>query len=892
MAVRQSLPRSVPFTRLTTKLTPPATTPYEVARLATGLESQGAARVVLVRAPAGFGKSTAMTQSYRAMEARGRSVAWLTLDSLDNDMSRFVHYLGEMMMHVGIVNSQPFSPMEAVDAIAAHDSAFTLFMDELDTLRDAGVLGLLREIIDRLPRGGQMVLGSRSWPDLGFGRLRARGQLVEIGPPQLRFSLDETRSFLHNRDALLPEHALLVLHNRCEGWATGLWLASLALQRRRDTVAFAQEFSGSDQALADYLAEDVLHGETPEVREFLLRTSVLKQLTAGICGALCPNVDCAAMLEHLATHGVFLTRIGDTPPTWRYHSLFASFLRARLEQRTDIDHRQLQLAASYAYEAEGRPVPAIDHAVLAQDSPRAIRLLSANADAFLEQGRLRLLDRWCQAIGPEALADDARLTHLALWATCFTRGPVDTLAQMGCSDALPGPGGPHGGAGYLALRATLLALQDRYADAYAAGQLALRAIPSDLPFADSALLNLMANITSVLGITAESRKLLDMARSRFGGSSFNRMYAESLEGILDLFEGRMRQATARFRIAVESTHQATFNQAHGNAWAGVLYAYAMYEANRLDKADHLLNIYLPMARDVGLPDHMILSHALRTRLAFAAGDVDSALHTIAELEHLGHLRNLPRVISAAHLERAHVFMQQGNARAARDELDRACGVPQKEGAQEYRLLAQDIEYPELADLRWRTCFGDAPTAASDAAAMATAAERAGRHRRALKLRLLQAIALHRAGRTVNALALLEQVLQAACREGFLRLVLDEVPWIRPLLCSHLLAQRDGGRQADDPIYAEFLGQLRTASNIALDAEPAQDAPLPPQEPLTRKELHVLQLLAQGYSNNAIAEKLVVADTTVRTHLRHINAKLNATSRTQAVALARRLRLIP
>ncbi len=880
--------------RLTTKLTPPAAVPEQLTRHPAGLEAPTAARVVLVRAPAGFGKSTAMMQCHGALESRGQTVAWLTLDALDNDLSRFLHFLGEMMVQAGIASTPPHSPVDAVDAIAAHPSAFTFFMDELDMLRDAGVLGLLRELIERLPRGGLLVLGARGWPDLGLGRLRARGQLVEVGPAQLRFSLEETREFLHRRCTAtqepLPEHALVTLHNRCEGWATGLWLASLALQRRRDTVALAESFSGSDQALAEYLAEDVLAHQFPEVRAFLLRTSVLKELTATVCAALCPQTDCAAMLEHLAAHGVFLTRVGDAPPTWRYHSLFASFLHDRLVQQPGAEVVALHAAASRAYEAEGRPVPAIDHAILAQDHARAIALLAAHAESFVEQGRLRLLDRWFQAVSPAALQGHERLTHLSLWAACFTRGPIPTLAQMGCGDARPTEQPLQSEAvQYLALRAMLLALQDRYADAYAVGQRALAALPSELPFADGALLNLMANISSVLGRTEEARRLLGVARARFGASPFNRMYAESLEGMLDLFEGRMRQATARFRIAVESTHQATFNQSHGNAWAGMLYACAMYEANQLEKADHLLNIYLPMARDVGLPDHMILGHALRTRLDFAAGDVDGALRTLTELEHLGHLRHLPRVVAAAHLERVRILMQQGNGRAAQEELRRAAAIPAgDDGAQEdYRLLAQDLEYPALAQLRWNACFGDAHIAAALAAAQASAAERAGRYRRALKLRLVHALAEHRAGRP--ATALLEPLLQAACREGFVRLVLDETPWITPLLAAYLTAMQGG---EGDPIYAEYLRQLQACGHVSLDADPAQAMPQPPAEPLTRKELHVLQLLAEGYSNGAIAEKMVVADTTVRTHLRHISAKLGAGSRTQAVALARRLRLIP
>lgn len=878
--------------RLSTKLTPPALMPHEVARHAAELASSGSARVVLVRAPAGFGKSTFLSQVYRAAEQRGESVAWLTLDALDNDVSRLVYYLAELMSLAGVSGARSNDPVDLMDAIATHTSPFTLFLDDLDTLHHAGALSVLREMIERLPRGGQLVLGCRSWPDLGFGRLRARGQLAEIGPDQLRFSLDETRSFLSQRSYTLSEHSTVMLQHRCEGWAAGLWLASLALRRRENAAAFAEEFSGSDQALAEYLAEDVLAGESSEVQEFLLRTSILKQLTEPTCAAVHPGIDCAAMLEHLSTNGVFLTRIGDSPPTWRYHSLFASFLRSRLEQRADIDPHQLHRSASLAYEADGRPVPAIDHAVLAGDKERAIALLADHADTFLAQGRLRLLDRWCQAIGPALRSRHARLMHLSLWAVCFTRGPLETLSQMGMDDAAhPPPDAEISGAAHLSLRAMLLALQDRYADAFDVGQRALAALPSDLPFADSSLLNLMANIASILGVPEESRKLLQMARTRFGASTFNRMYAESLEGMLDLFEARMRQAGARFRIAVEATHQATFNQSHGNAWAGVLYAYAKYEANQLDKAEHLTNIYLPMARDVGLPDHMILSHALRARIAFTKGDVDSALHTINELEHLGHLRQLPRVVCSARLERARIFMQQDNARAAREEIDRATGVAEVELTNDYRLLAQEVDYPALAELRWHVCHTDAAAAAARAQSLITQAESTGRHRRALKLRLLLAVALHRGGHLAAALTALVAVLETANREGMVRLVLDEAPWINALLSAYLCSTQEGVQESIDPIYADFLHALQSELQLRPDADAAPE-PLPELvEPLTRKELLVLQLLAEGYSNSAIAEKMVVADTTVRTHLRHINMKLNATSRTQAVALARRLRLI-
>lgn len=882
--------KSARFPRLSTKFAPGTLPPYHIARAPLGLDSGSLSRVVLVRAPAGFGKTTAMIECFRRIEEQGAAVAWITLDSLDNDVTRFAHYLGELLQQIGLYSVPPKNPVELLQALQEHSSIFTLFMDDVDALRHEAALELLKELIHHLPRGGQVVLGSRSWPNLGLGRLRARGHLIEVGPPQLRFTLDESRNFLRKRDALLPEHILVSLHARCEGWPTGLSLASLAIARHPHAAALAENFSGSDQALAEYLAEDVLNNLPGPMREFLVRTSILKQLTVPVCDALCPEADCHAMLDQLTSQGMFMSRVGDSPPTWTYHKLFASFLRSRLALQGPEAIATLHGKASIAYEQAERPVPAIDHAVMAHDSARAVALLVAHGESFVEQGRLRLLNRWFSVIGDAALLEHSKLRQLALWAVCLTQGPAETLKLL---DEHAGTHADHDtdGSRQLSLQAMILALQDRYDDAYRVGKQALQTLPSDLPFADSALINLMANLSSIHGQFPEARKLLDTARTRYGASAFNRMFAESLEGMLDMQEGRMRQATARFRLAVETTQNPSPYQTHGNAWAGVLHAYAQYEANETARSEHLLNIYLPMVREVGLPDHMILSFVLRTRLSFLSGDVDHAIQTLIELEHLGHLRQLPRVVSAARLERSRLFMLQGNTRAAFEELERASHTPVWNAFQHFHLIAHDLDYPALAKIRWQASLGNGRTAIQDASQEIQHAEQSGRYRRALKLRLLQTIAQLRLGQDAIALPQIEALLRTCCQEGYVRIVLDESPWINPLLQRFYAKVRDGRHYTADPVFEDFMHRLMSAAEISLEAESDTTADELPNEPLTRKELHVLQLLAEGYSNSAIAEKLVVADTTVRTHLRHINAKLNANSRTQAVARARKLRLI-
>jgi LuxR family maltose regulon positive regulatory protein len=335
---------------------------------------------------------------------------------------------------------------------------------------------------------------------------------------------------------------------------------------------------------------------------------------------------------------------------------------------------------------------------------------------------------------------------------------------------------------------------------------------------------------------------------------------------------------------------------HGNAWAGVLYAGVVYEAHQLAQAEHLLNVYLPLARDVGLPDHMILSHVMVARIAFGRGDIDAALQLITELEHLGHHRQLPRVVASARLERARVLMLQGLAEAAALALDRADDTAVWQRVARHQFSAHDVDDMPIGRLRWQVLFGDPAAAARAAAAAASQAQAGQRQRRALKLQVLQALALQRAGSPADleaALALTGRLLQVAQAEGYVRLLLDEGPAVGTLL-RRTQAAMQASAERTDPLVDDCLQRL-----IALAGdEPLADEPAPMvepaapnatlDEPLTRKEIRVLQLLAEGYSNSVMAEKLFVSDSTVRTHLRNINLKLGARSRTQAVAIARRL----
>lgn len=882
-------PRSLNTLGLDSKFNPPVPQAAQVRRQSlSDAICRSAGQLVLVSAPAGFGKTTAMVQARERLEASGVPTVWITLDRADNDVSRFMSSLDEAVTRLGL--GRPGS--DAIQALSRSDLPFALFLDEFEAVHEAAVLGLVRELADHLPRSGHLIIGSRSLPQLGLARLRVRGQLVEIDADRLRFSLQDAQHFFDQR---LRPHALNAdqlfrLYQKTEGWIAALWLASMALDRSGDPADFVERFSGSNRAVADYLAEDVLARQSEPIRRFLLRTSLLRQLDASVCGALNPRTDCTALLEQLDADQLFLTPVAGAQRTWRYHSLFADHLRAQLEHEYPDEVARLHLAASGWYESQGRPVPAIDHAIEGGDFPHAMDLLDRHAEDFLEQGRMRLLSRWFSSLPAAQLHDHPRLEMIAIWAACFTRGPWEAMEMLERSGAARSTD-PFMRANAMGMRPMLLAMQDRNEDALADGREALRQLPTGHRFADATLLNAMAHITSVAGEPREAQQLLDAARREAsGGSTFNRMYTESTEGLLDLLQGRLRQATARFRLAVDATHAVNFHHTHGNAFAGVLYASVVYEANQIDQADHLLNVYLPLARDVGLPDHMIASHAMRSRIAFINGDVDAAALALTELEYLGNERKLPRVVAAAKLERARLLQLQGNAAASHDELVRADDPTLWAREERQRLLAHDIQYMALARLRWEIAFGDAAAALPPLEAQIQAASAAGRHRRLLVLRVLRALALQRCGDVPAAVAQVGSALQFACQEGFMRLVLDEGPAVGALVQRYQALHESG--QVRDPLMGDYLQRLLQAFGpLPCEAGATADLPGGALEPLTRKEIRVLQLLVEGYSNSAMAEKLFVSNSTVRTHLRNINMKLGAHSRTQAVAIARKLGLV-
>ncbi|QRR34007.1 LuxR family transcriptional regulator [Hydrogenophaga sp. YM1] len=891
------------------KLHPPQRLAAEVPRVALceRIFAAGEARLVLLRAPAGFGKTTAMLQVRERFQKLGVPTTWLTLDRGDNDLVRFLGALSAAL--ASVVPGLPAVDghdgrgldrlaLSLIDGVASHSAPFALFCDDFEAVHNPVALAFMGELIDRLPRGAQVIIGSRGVPDLGLGRLRVSGRLLDVEPAHLRFTEAEVDGFLRQQRGIeLTAADIRRLHTTTEGWAAALRLASLSLERREEPGRFIAGFSGSNSAVVGYLAEDVLARQSPDLRDFLLRTSLLAELNPSLCDAVCGRQDSASLLRLVDQAQLFLTPLQGDRGQYRYHGMFAEFLRGELVHLMPQEVPRIHRTAASWFAAQGRPMPAIEHALAAADLAFALPLLTTHAQTLLAQGRVRLLSRW---LGP--LLDSGRLEgHPMLqvvhaWSVFFARGPraaeplLERLEARADADATVR-------AHCLAMRPLFLMLSDRIDEALPIAEAVQAQVPPDLSFVSGFLEVTRANLALISGRYQEALRLVDVARAQqpSHSSDLNLALSEAVEAVVNMVQGRLRQAIAGLRLATSAGATDATRATNGNVLAGVPLALALYESGQLEQSERLLAIYIPLTQGVCVPDELIVAHVVMARILIERQQTEGAEQLLMELERIGHRKGLARVIASARLERVRLLLLQDRLAHAREALDR-CGSPSL-WAHVARLSyrANEVETFDVLYARWAIRAGQHAEVLPGLHVELAAARRTQRERRALTLTLLIAQALYRDGQRNKAMRQLATALTAASREGYVRAVLDEGSFMVQM-CAELRAQH--GLFSDGHLPGEVLSFLDVLvpqqSKWVLkpvDAATPTEAPALNSELLSRRELQVLRLAAEGLSNLELAEKLFLGETTVRTHLRNINGKLDTRSRMEAIAVARRRGLI-
>ncbi len=923
---------------LATKLHVPRPQPGFVprGRLVEALGEGLARGRVLVCAPAGFGKTALLADWARG---GGRPVAWLGLDAGDSDPARFWRYAlaaldGARPGLAGRVGPPPSRPFEGLVTALINELAadpgpdeVLLVLDDYHLVDSGPVHESVAFLLENLPPGLQVVVSGRADPPLPLARLRARGQLTELRAADLRFTAEEATALLGEATGPgLPDAAVAALVARTEGWAAGLQLAGLSLRGHADPAGFAAAFSGSHRFVLDYLADEVLDGQTGPVRAFLLETSVLERLSGELCDAVTGRADGQAMLEDIERAGLFLVPLDEVRGWWRYHQLFADLLRARLQAEQPGRVQALNRAAAAWCDEHDLADDAVRHALATGDASWAARLVERNVETLLGRSEGATLRRWLSALPGESVRDRPRLSLAQAYGAAqgFQVEALEALLdEAERAFAVSGDEPYHDPAGRPAsvlanvpagiafLRALLARLRGDAALAADYNRRALAELAEDdwllrcfvrwnqavvdwlggrLGPAERGLAEVLAElraadeaIRQVGGEPAQVLRAVEGGGGFFAG--FLAMRVRRDLGEVQRAQGNLDAALATYRQALEEADESRQMAHIGLAHVGL--AQILYERNELTAAlDHATQ-GVALCRPLAFTPPLVTGLAVVAWIRHARGDAAGATEAMAEA---GLVELSPQVTALLNLvpsQRARLLLAQGDVQAAA-EWTTAAGLSPEDEADYPREPA----YLVLA--RVLVAQHDPGSALVLLQRLLESAASQDRTGSMIEIQALRALALAACGDHVSALDALTEALTLARPGGYVRVLVDEGAPMRALL-AQLSAARPGRQDPARRIDPGYLAVLLRASGQA-DAVPPRGraAAATPGlvEPLTDRELEVLRLLAAGRSNQRIAHDLVVALDTVKKHVTHLLGKLGAANRTEAVARARQLGLLP
>jgi len=897
-----------PTPLLTTKLYIPLPRPNMVfrsrvvERLEAGL-SQGR-RLTLVSAPAGFGKTTLLSEWVAQTAA---PVTWLSLDQEDNDPFRFLIYLVAALQSIkanvgtgclDALNSLQPPPLESIltgliNELVTIPDPFALILDDYHVIETTSIHQALNYLIEHLPPQVHLVITSRVDPPLPLARLRTRNQLIEIRAADLRFNRAETATFLNRTVGLdLSVEEVAALETRTEGWVAGLQLASLSMQGKgRAFIAdFVSAFGGSHRHVIDYLAEEVIAQQPVEIHDFLCQTSILDRLTAPLCDAVTGGNNSAAILRQLERDNLFLIQLDDARQWYRYHRLFADFLHSHLHQDMADCMPELHQRACIWYEQAGLVPAAISHAGAAKDFERAADLIERAIEPTMMRSEVMTVLGWLNALPDEVMHARPLLCIYHALTLLFHGQPLEIAeARLQAADRADTAGNF---AGEMAvLRAFIATCQGDTRQTIESSQHALELLPDESVFFRTLVLAYLGLASLFEGDVAKAtRAFEDTARGgQQAGNLTITVMALCRLGHISMIQGQFYQAEKFFKQALES---ALDDRGRPRPVAGIPIiglGLLLYEWNDLEAASRHLQEGIELAKiwsEIASMQGYIGLAFVRQAQNDPAGS-NRAIRTARRLAEKFDAMEMDDISVAAY--QAQLWIRQDNLEAAlgwveQRKLDCDAGWQElKEGATDGSLpFLRAHEYISLARVYvTQQRFEEAKATLDLLLRRAKSAEWVWY---SIEILILQALVHHRQGDTLRALSALENAISEAEPGGFVRMFVNEGGPMAELL-RQLVAR---GRAID---YGSKLLAALSMREAGKETKPGEIKAQPLVEPLSERELEVLRLVAAGFSNREIATELVVAISTAKTHLNNIYRKLDVSSRTQAVARARALNLM-
>jgi LuxR family maltose regulon positive regulatory protein len=882
--------------------------PRLVERLNEGLHL----KLTLISAPAGFGKTTLLSEWVASCE---RATAWLSLDEGDNDLARFLVYLVAALQTVeeGIgegvltmLHSSQSPPIESMltallNEIAAMPDDFILVLDDYHIIDVQPVDQTLAFLIEHLPPRMHVVIATREDPQIPLARLRARGQLTELRAADLRFTLTEAAEFLNRVMGLhLSGDDIVDLETRTEGWIAGLQMAALSMQGRSDTASFIQAFTGSHRFVLDYLVEEVLQRQPEHMRSFLLQTAVLDRLNGSLCDAVTGREDGRGTLETLERDNLFVIPLDDRRQWYRYHHLFADVLKTRLMEEWPGQVSALHQRASVWYEQNSMPSGAIRHALTAEDFERAAGLIELAGPMVEESSQTATWLGWVRALPDELIharpvlsvwyayallgsgemeAAEARLADAERWlepADDVNQRPGYPAAEMVVVDENQ----------FRSLPATIAVARAYHAqtlgDVSGTVKYAQRAL--DLSPEGDHLRRGQA--AALLGMTYWANGDLEAANRTFADYTMNLRAIGNIPDAIStacvlaeirMALGRLREAasTLEWLLQFVTDQSGPIPPDTADLYRGLSELYL--EQGKLDAAAQHLLSSKELGEQAELPVWRYRWCIAQARLIGTQGDLDGALNWLDEAERLFIRTPLPDLHPLSAM-RARIWVTQGR-------LAEATGWARERGlaVDDELSYLREFEHVTLARILIARYRRDRENASIYEAMrllerLLEAAGEGGRIGSVIEILLLQALAHQAQGNLSLALTPLERALSLSEPEGYVRIFVDEGQPMAALL-------QETRQHGTVPNYAS---RLQAVFEKAEGRTPGTQLS---SEPLSERELEVLELLGTEMNGPEIARTLVVSLSTLRTHTQNIYGKLGVNNRRAAVRRAEELHLL-
>lgn len=898
---------------LSTKLYIPPSRPGRVPRVRlTGLMIDAVRNpLTLICAPAGYGKTTLLSEWIPQNE---HCVTWVSLDERENDPSRFWRYFIAALQTLNpqlcknaqllFESARPPDTLAVlslvINELAALEYRFCHVFDDYHLVGNPAIDSSLTFLIEHLPPNVSLVISTRSDPALPLSRWRARRQMAEIRSSDLRFTREECADFFNQEMKLgLSAPEIAALEGRTEGWIAGLQLAALSIKDRPDRAGFITAFTGSHRFIIDYLVEEVLGQQPEHIRNFLLSTSILTRMCASLCDALTGGTDGQAILESLEQDNLFVVPLDDHRGWYRYHHLFAEVLQARLRQdRPDLYTRMHRQAGEW-FAHQGLIDQAFSHALAASDLEWAASLVERySMPMIIQRSEVFLIRSWLEQLPDGLVQSRPRLVLAQGWILVLTgHGHLldRWLEASEAGAALSASDLPEDVFGELALlRATLARFQRDPALALELAHQALGYLANDDRGLQAGAMYTIGVAHLQQGDIASASKAFSDAVALGETNEGPYMALISLQELSEIHfkQGHLSQTMHTCRRAVDMANRWGWQAMPAAGLAHIYLGQVLYQRNELAAAAK--ELAEGVDRLQGSIEQFILAQGfvVLALVQQAGGEIDSAFATLRRGKEWFTQMQVVDTGAGALLDLGEIRLM-----ILLNDLNQAIHWSQDvhrlpEDTTLGYLQAVTFVRLRLAQIRRRMRPEYLREGLEITGRLLAAAESRGWWGQALELYLLQALLFQLQGDQAEALLVLERALTLAGPEDCLRVFLDEGEPMRLLLLDYQnrLEQKFGEEPGGESgSRLQYTGKLLAAFSSSAAVEVAMPGPL--LEPLSERELTILRLIATGRSNQEIADMLVVAVSTVKSHINHLYGKLGVTRRTQAIAIARELGLL-